>query len=476
MIERLSEITKLEYCLNNKDIDNNKFIRRCFKFLEDFGLLDEIKPKLEKFYFGKIPVIKSTNDVTKGKDRYYSDFIVTFSDNSEYNVACDWTAERQKKIFNDILELIELDNNVKEELKEKLETNEEIMRNKDNKAKLDVKKMKMGSNKKIRDIKGGCNLIIYGAPGTGKSYYVENTMRIDNESITRVIFHPEYSYFDFIGQYRPKPVYKNKDGKFLVNYVSEYDELLEPFIDYKFVPGPFTNVLVNAWNNKDKVYTLLIEELNRADAAAVFGDVFQLLDRNENGESEYGIEPSVEWGEYLKNKVQSYDGKVKIPSNMNIIATMNSADQGVFMLDTAFKRRWDYHFIPIKYDDDDLNIKVKYLDKDEYTWNQIVKAINERLINDGPNISEDRLIGPYFVKPDKIKSNTEESIKKILFYLWEDVLRNNGRKEIFGDGIKTLNKLFKEYKKGCDVLQIKDKLITEITNNGVTAKEDENGG
>lgn len=341
--------------------------------------------------------------------------------------------------------------------------------------------------KELISNKIGRNLIIYGAPGTGKSYHVEHNMNLDKDKITRVVFHPEYTYFDFVGQYRPSPLYKKNNAFVSVGECGE--EKCEPFIDYAFVPGPFTNVLVEAWkawdnwkkekekenNKEDKMpmYTLLIEELNRADAAAVFGDVFQLLDRK-NGISEYDIKPSKEWGEYIykelskcekslaelgikntKERITSDGLRIKIPENMNIIATMNSADQGVYMLDTAFKRRWDYYFVPIQYNDKELNIEIEY-NNGKYTWKQIIKAINERLIDDGPNISEDRLIGPYFVKPDKIKSNPDEAIRKILFYLWDDVLRNNGRKEIFGEENKTMNDLYENYKNGADVLKIKD--------------------
>lgn len=322
------------------------------------------------------------------------------------------------------------------------------------------------------EVNAGINLIIYGAPGTGKSHYVEKAMGLDNGSITRVIFHPEYTYFDFIGQYRPKPVYKNKDGKFLDNYISEYNELLEPFIDYKFVPGPFTNVLVKAWNNKDKVYTLLIEELNRADAAAVFGDIFQLLDRKENGASKYGIEPSAEWGEYLKDKVKSYTGKVIIPANMNIIATMNSADQGVYMLDTAFKRRWDYEFRPINLKEfSNKDAAIKYKEK-TIKWVDFIEAINNELGKG--QIPEDRRIGQFFVPPDKFSENPDgniKAVKKVLFYLWDDVLRNNDRQIIFRNDIDSMTRLFERYNNGNgkDIFSstLEDEILKKSSDNGV---------
>ena len=322
----------------------------------------------------------------------------------------------------------------------------------------------------------GTNLIIYGAPGTGKSHWVEENY--GKENLTRVVFHPEYTYFDFVGQYRPCPVYeKDSPRKFAKASDAEpdvVDVVGEPFIDYRFVPGPFTDVLVKAWKEKKAneespaMYTLLIEELNRADAAAVFGDVFQLLDRDSNGKSEYGIVPSEEWGAYLKSaEVTLPEGKVEIPSNMNIIATMNSADQGVHMLDTAFKRRWDYHFMSI---DEGLNseelkdIKVRYAGTD-IGWKQFITILNEKLADDF-QIPEDRLIGPFFVKPKIVKEDSEKAIKKILFYLWDDVLRNSSGRNQFFKGITTMSQLYKDFDKGEDVMGIKDKLGSNTENSG----------
>lgn len=312
----------------------------------------------------------------------------------------------------------------------------------------------------------GQNLIIYGAPGTGKSYWVEK--KYGEKNLTRVVFHPEYTYFDFVGQYRPCPVYDSNHQRNFVTVSGEDAKVGgEPFINYRFVPGPFTDVLVKAWNDKDNMYTLLIEELNRADAPAVFGDVFQLLDRKENGESEYGIKPSAEWAAYLKTEIKNEEArntliedgefKVKIPSNMNIIATMNSADQGVHVLDTAFKRRWDYEFMSIDTKDIDEDLIVRYGGKD-IKWKELLGDINKKLSSEPYNISEDRRIGPFFVKPDSMNKADKctdsmnkadakgkiDAMKKILFYLWDDVLRNHGRKEFFGN-VATLNDLYETF-------------------------------
>ena len=315
----------------------------------------------------------------------------------------------------------------------------------------------------------GCNIIIYGAPGTGKSYLVAKKMDLDEGRITRVVFHPEYTYFDFVGQYRPCPLYDKMENKLSVLDEENGDKPV-PYIDYQFVPGPFTNVLVDAYNDPDNDYTLLIEELNRADAPAVFGDVFQLLDRDADGESEYGITPSTEWGKYLKNAGVDFDGgKIKLPSNMNIIATMNSADQGVHVLDTAFKRRWEYEFMSVDMDASikkELKINVPYNGQVIY-WYCILERINKRLRNID-DIEEDRLIGPFFVKPDQVRKNPQKSLEKILFYLWDDILRNNGRTRFFDDNYKTMKALIDGLQNGEDVLGISDqKSKSTVDDNGV---------
>lgn len=369
----------------------------------------------------------------------------------------------------------------------------------------------------------GENVIIYGAPGTGKSHKLERKYKDSLRNVTRVVFHPEYSYFDFIGTYKPTPVYKKiNGGKTTYEYAdTEFKKdgqcIGEPYIDYHFVPGPFTDVLVKALNNPLENYALLIEEINRADAAAVFGDVFQLLDRNEDGESSYGITPSREWAGYIRSKVkkikESKDFTVKIPSNMDIFATMNSSDQNVNVLDTAFKRRWQLEFMPIQYARDfyiDINKEenakiVKLLEtpikygNDDIKWSDFIEATNMRLQEIG--LPEDRMLGTFFVDLEKLskynmqlkeqekkedehrdkyieeraKKYIDQCAKKVLFYLWDDVMRTSDRNVLFsvadplkkedtnvtGDKspaqLKTLKDVFDNYDK-YDILMLKDNL------------------
>lgn len=287
-----------------------------------------------------------------------------------------------------------------------------------------------------KTVKGGTNLIVYGAPGTGKSYYLENNAHVKKENVVRVTFHPEYTYQDFVGSYKPIPVYKQSDGTFTGQNTGE------PYIDYRFVPGPFAVVLKQALSLPEEMHMLLIEELNRANASAVFGDLFQLLDRDQYGESVYRIKSDPHFLEYLGL------GNIYIPSNLLIYATMNSSDQGVFVLDSAFKRRWNFKYMPIKIDatvphKDEL---VKY-GNTNLPWGQFLTAINNRLGQ--LNINEDKLIGPYFMKPSEpsIESNISS---KLLIYLWDDVVRYY-RNEFF-ISVNTFAELVHKYHSGEEII------------------------
>jgi len=257
----------------------------------------------------------------------------------------------------------------------------------------------------------GINRIYYGAPGTGKSYQVDK----DFPNYDRVTFHPEFTYFDFIGGLKPD-VDENK------------------VISYEFISGPFTNVLVEAYKKPDKNIGLIIEELNRANTAAVFGDIFQLLDRDDEGKSEYSIN-NIDLVNHIKKElkkefgIEEYDsfdnelikelnnGKIRIPSNFSLIATMNSADQGVYVMDSAFKRRWEFKYIPIKFEPKHYKIKI---DGFECYWGDFCDKLNDKLAE--LEINEDKHIGPYFLREDELKDKKKVS-SKLLIYLWDDVVR-----------------------------------------------------
>lgn len=243
------------------------------------------------------------------------------------------------------------------------------------------------------------NRIVFGAPGTGKSYSLNKETKAFNQ-IERVTFYPSFSYSQFVGCY--KPIMEGKN------------------ISYSFVPGPFLRTYVDAVKDPSKNYLLIIEEINRADAASVFGDVFQLLDRDQYGNSVYSISASEDIKKYLKEKEINSD-KLSIPSNMYIWATMNSADQGVFPMDTAFKRRWDFLYFDLdgKPIEDNANCPVK---KDN--WEDIRKAINNWLCE--KKINEDKHLGKYFLDAGvnvEEKDFRDAFKNKVLMYLYEDAAR-----------------------------------------------------
>lgn len=277
------------------------------------------------------------------------------------------------------------------------------------------------------------NRILFGAPGTGKSHTlnkeVDELVSSANAEFERVTFHPDYSYANFVGTYKPVPK-PSADG--------------EDSITYKYVPGPFMRVLTKALINANtptetpKPFILVIEEINRANVAAVFGEVFQLLDRDDENCSEYEIEASEDLIKHLSEKLhcsREAVEKLKIPSNMFIWATMNSADQGVFPMDTAFKRRWDFTYLGIDNGDENIAGKSVTLGKGDYKrvveWNKLRKAINAVLSSKEFKINEDKLMGPYFLSTKVIPLEGEidaqkftDSFKsKVIMYLFEDAAK-----------------------------------------------------
>lgn len=294
------------------------------------------------------------------------------------------------------------------------------------------------------------NRIIYGAPGTGKSYLLNEEIDSyfgDERLCERITFYPNFSYSKFIGSYKPVSLYKETEKKI---YSTDKRELLEtqvePIIDYQFVPGPFIKNLVRAYKNPESSFVLVIEEINRANAPAVFGDVFQLLDRNSNGESEYAITFNPDIMNYLRT--QGFDDtQFKLPQNFFIWTTMNSADQGVFAMDTAFKRRWSFEYLPLNENEnvmDNYNIMLPFMNGEEVPWNRFRNLINEYIKD---YVSEDKLIGPFFLKPHEI-NNPELLKNKLILYLRDDVLRYNYDKLFLK---KTFSDILKDYDNGKNI-------------------------
>lgn len=278
------------------------------------------------------------------------------------------------------------------------------------------------------------NKIFYGAPGTGKSFTLNKNknelLGEYSDNFERVTFHPDYSYANFVGTYKPVQDI-NKDG--------------EDIITYKYSPGPFIRTLVKALNNPSELFILIIEEINRANVYSVFGDIFQLLDRDEYNFSEYPIDISEDLKNFLKTKDLNLD-KIYLPSNMFIWATMNSADQGVFPIDTAFKRRWDFEYMSInskqeKIEDLKLKVNGKLNNKkitEEYKWNTVRKAINNFLLSE--KINEDKQMGPFFIQKTDSENVTQIFLDKVLMYLYEDAAKS--KRELLFSGYKNSDKPF----------------------------------
>lgn len=302
----------------------------------------------------------------------------------------------------------------------------------------------------------GVNLIVYGAPGTGKSKYLSDKY---NDNVTRVTFHPEYTYYDFVGSYKPVPLYKNNGNNDLQTLDGATFTVGEPIIDYQFVPGPFSTALLNALLSPHEMHTLIIEELNRANTPAVFGDLFQLLDRKEDGSSEYEIKSDPELIKYLRRYNPGLD-QLYIPSNLNIVATMNSADQGVFVMDSAFKRRWRFEYMAINLDAAVHANEVVMYNNRNVPWRIFAGEINKNLSRIR-GINEDKLIGPYFMRIGE-PSRPELISSKLFIYLWDDVVRHH-RDQFFLPEIRTFADLVNEYNAGREVFGFPIReLATEI--------------
>lgn len=293
------------------------------------------------------------------------------------------------------------------------------------------------------DTKGvGINKIFYGTPGCGKSYHIQyNILEKENyapENIIRTTFYQDYSNTDFVGQIIPK-IIKGEDGK-------------QSIVEYIFNPGPFTLALIRAISNPKIKVALVVEEINRGNAPAIFGDVFQLLDRDDDGISEYGI-ANVSLLDYLNDYDFIVDGQkrryifkeIKIPGNMDIFATMNTSDQNVYTLDTAFVRRWDKE--KIKNSFAACAFACTNVPGMDYTWQEFVTAINNHIAKhlEDLQVNEDKQIGVFFVKESLLRTTPEKFAYKVFDYLWNDVSKLDH--DIFFNHFDTLEALINAYKK-----------------------------
>ena len=276
-------------------------------------------------------------------------------------------------------------------------------------------------------------IIYYGAPGTGKSHKIKEQLEgVAKENIFRTTFHPDSDYSTFVGAYKPtrsqRPLY-GLFGKETVR-LKDGEDLSEDIITYKFIPQAFLNAYMQAYRRPDENVYLIIEEINRGNCAQIFGDLFQLLDRDEYGVSEYTIKADADLKAFLEDEMGEdndaiKDGELCLPSNLYIYATMNTSDQSLFPIDSAFKRRWDWEYEPIKYKNTNWVIDIK---GETYSWISFQKEINRRIFE--ATSSEDKMLGDYFVNPGNGIITEKMLLNKILFYLWNDVCKD-GEGDIF---------------------------------------------
>lgn len=333
-------------------------------------------------------------------------------------------------------------------------------------------------------------IIYYGAPGTGKSHKIKAQLEgVAKENIFRTTFHPDSDYSTFVGAYKPtmekvkEQLYQKNElisklmelkekgrtyspQKFATKYweslkklthtdkrdilsacgipdsyaveidkgIAVGEELLnrskESQIVYKFIPQSFLNAYMQAYRRPDENVYLIIEEINRGNCAQIFGDLFQLLDRDKKGVSEYTIKADADLRIFLEEELGIdsegiKNGELCLPSNLYIYATMNTSDQSLFPIDSAFKRRWDWEYEPIKYKNTDWIIDIR---GERYSWESFQKEINTRILN--ATNSEDKMLGDYFVNPRDGVITEKILLNKILFYLWNDVCKD-GEGDIF---------------------------------------------
>lgn len=278
-------------------------------------------------------------------------------------------------------------------------------------------------------IEGGDNVLYYGVPGSGKSYAIDKECK-ETDMVERVVFHPDYTYSDFVGQILPRI---NDDGK----------------LEYVFTPGPFTKIMEKAIKDPKHKYYLIIEEINRGNAPAIFGEIFQLLDRIDEEDKNADRNLKIGGSKYFitnydiaKEIYKDIEYRITIPSNMYLRATMNTSDQNVFTLDTAFQRRWLMKQV-------ENNIMgaghaTTKIEGSNITWGAFATYVNELVLISSNDMasSEDKRLGAYFVKSRELSVNVFP--EKVLKYLWDDAFKLD-KEVIFDDKYKSLEQLIIDF-------------------------------
>ena len=280
--------------------------------------------------------------------------------------------------------------------------------------------------------------IFYGAPGTGKSHAVKKETEAWEKRgrVVRTTFHPDSDYSTFVGAYKPTTESVQRYDVYNKPMTRDGVPVMEQIITYEFVEQAFLQAYIDAWKNRDEPEFLIIEEINRGNCAQIFGDLFQLLDRGNDGYSEYAIKADKDLQKHLCKAFEDVEiadypnvktGKeLLLPGNLYIRATMNTSDQSLFPIDSAFKRRWDWKYVPIAKGNDngtELNWMIE-VDGDLYDWWTFVTTINKHVF-DTTN-SEDKQLGFFFCKAKDDVISAETFVCKVIFYLWNDVFKDFG--------------------------------------------------
>lgn len=381
--------------------------------------------------------------------------------------------------------------------------------------------------------------ILFGAPGTGKSHTINSDANITEQNSIRTTFHPDSDYSTFVGCYKPTKKEQSKgvltplndlisiskeqstteqrvkfiskyaesikaaakenglsdnriirdanyfgwnSDTYLMNFLNEILEerakIDDSEITYDFTPQAFTNAYVAAWKNVESPFFLIIEEINRGNCAQIFGDIFQLLDRDEYGYSSYKTTPDQDLANYIREQFTDTDiddadvksgKKMQLPPNLHIWATMNTSDQSLFPIDSAFKRRWDWRYIPIDYTDRGHFIACG---DTQYSWADFLQKVNDRV--ESVTQSEDKKLGYWFMGngAEQKEITIDRFVSKVIFYLWNDVFKDFGKSgnTIFKDSFAKFH-LFFDFsgkpkvdvvKAFLDALEVKNKEI-ELT-------------
>ena len=353
--------------------------------------------------------------------------------------------------------------------------------------------------------------ILFGAPGTGKSHTINSDANITEQNSIRTTFHPDSDYSTFVGCYKPTKKEQSKgvltplndlisiskeqstteqrvkfiskyaesikaaakenglsdnriirdtnyfgwnSDTYLMNFLNEILEerakIDDSEITYDFTPQAFTNAYVAAWKNVESPFFLIIEEINRGNCAQIFGDIFQLLDRDEYGYSSYKTTPDQDLANYIREQFTDTDiddadvksgKKMQLPPNLHIWATMNTSDQSLFPIDSAFKRRWDWRYIPIDYTDRGHYINCG---DTQYSWADFLQKVNDRV--ESVTQSEDKKLGYWFMGngAEQKEITIDRFVSKVVFYLWNDVFKDFGKSgnTIFKDSFAKFHLFF----------------------------------